>query len=153
MAVNDSTEISTDTGSRIPADDLQRFQASLARATAQELFYERFYARLFGESAEIGAFFRDRDIASIIAKLRVTLMMAAETAEGKPGLEMYLEMLGGIHRRLRVESRFFRLWREALIATVATYDPQFDGQIRSSWERVIDRVIRCMQQHDDENPQ
>ncbi len=127
-------------------NDLPRFRESLARATAQPDFFDRFYARLFGESEEISAFFRNRDIPSIIAKLRVTLGMVAEVAEGKPGLEMYLEMLGRIHRRLEVEPRFFSLWREALIQTVSEHDQQFNDEIRGSWERIIDRVIECMQQ-------
>jgi hemoglobin-like flavoprotein len=141
-----------ETESRIPAHELKRFQASLARVNAQEMFYDQFYERFFRESDEIEAFFQHRDIASIIAKLRVTLMMMAETAEGKPGLEMYLEMLGGIHRRLRVEPRFFQYWRKALLATVARYDPQHDAAVEAAWQRVIDHVIACMQQNDPDSP-
>ena len=141
-----------ETDARIPPDELQRFQASLARVSAQDLFYERFYERLFSESDEINKFFHNRDIASIIVKLRVTLMMVTEAAEGRPGLEMYLEMLGSIHRRLQVEPRFFLHWRTALLATVARYDPQYDAQIEAAWERVIDHVIACMQQHEPESP-
>jgi hemoglobin-like flavoprotein len=140
------------TESRIPAEQLKLFQASLARINDQDLFYEHFYERFFSESEEICGFFHNRDIASIIAKLRVTLMMVAEAAEGKPGLEMYLDMLGGIHRRLQVEPRFFRHWRTALLAMVARYDPQYDEQIDAAWQRVIDHVIACMQQNETENP-
>jgi hemoglobin-like flavoprotein len=90
-------------------------------------------------------------MASIIAKLRVTLGMVADAAECKPGLEMYLEMLGNIHRRLDVEPRFFTLWREALLATLAEQDPEFNAEIRGSWERIIERVIDCMQQTESKN--
>ena len=131
---------------QIPAADLQRFQQSMQRISAKDGFYERFYERLFGESKEIGVFFRNRDIPSIIAKLRVTLGMVTEAAEGKPGLTMYLEMLGGIHRRLEVEPRFFSLWRKALIETLSEHDAHFNDEIRGSWERVIDQVIECMDQ-------
>ena len=141
-----------ETESRIPAEELKRFQASLARINAQDLFYEHFYERFFSESEEIHSFFHNRDIPSIIAKLRVTLMMVAEAAEGKPGLEMYLEMLGGIHRRLQVEPRFFGHWRTALLDTVARYDPQYNDRIEAAWQRVIDHVITSMQQNQSANP-
>jgi hemoglobin-like flavoprotein len=134
--------------SRIPADELQRFQASLARVTEQDLFFERFYERLFSESEQIGAFFHDRDLDSVISKLRLTLTMVAEAAAGRPGLEMYLEMLGNIHRRLQVEPRYFRQWRTALLATVVRYDPQYDARIDRAWQRVVDHVIACMQQNE-----
>jgi len=120
---------------------------------AREGFYERFYERFFSRSDEIHALFQNRNIASIIAKLRVTLMMVAEAAEGRPGLEMYLEMLGDIHRRLRVEPHLFRHWRTALLATVAQYDTQYDPRIEAAWQRVIDHVIVCMQQHEPAGPQ
>ena len=126
------------------ADDLSCFSESLARVSAQDDFYERFYTRLFGSSDEIGNFFLGRDMPSIIAKLRVTLMMVAETAEGKPGLTMYLEMLGKIHRRVSVEPRFFQLWRDALIDTVAASDSEFDDEVRGAWERTLDHVIAIM---------
>jgi hemoglobin-like flavoprotein len=128
------------------ARDLRIFNESLARATAEDAFYERFYRRLFGQSEEIGALFHNRDLPSIIAKLRITLMMVAEVAEGKPGLTMYLDMLGGIHRRLNVEPHFFTLWRDSLIDTVAEYDSQFDDRVRVAWERMLDHVIGCMHQ-------
>jgi len=136
---------------QITATDLQHFQQSLRRIGSDDLFYEDFYRRLSGESEEVGALFRNRDMASIIGKLRVTLGMVAEAAEGKPGLEMYLEMLGGIHRRLDVAPRFFTLWRHALIATLSEHDPEFNDEIRGTWERVIDRVIDCMQQTECKN--
>ena len=141
-----------ETDSRITAVELQCFQASLARVTGQARFFEQFYARLFRESDEIKDIFRGRDLTSIIAKLRMTLSMVAQAAEGRPGLEMYLEMLGNIHRRVQVEARFFRHWRTALLDTVARYDAQYDPRVEAVWRRVIDRVIACMQQGEQENP-
>ncbi len=125
-------------------DDVRRFSESLARVSELDDFYERFYARLFGTSEEIGKFFLSRDVSSIIAKLRVTLGMVAEAAEGKPGLTMYLEMLGGIHRRLDVDPHLFRLWRDSLIETVAESDAEFDDEVKAAWERTLDQVIDTM---------
>jgi len=131
---------------RIADKDLHHFQQSLRRIEADEGFYEAFYGRFIGQSEAVGAIFRNRDMASIIGKLRVTLGMVAEAAEGKPGLEMYLEMLGGIHRRLQIGPRFFVLWREALLDTLFERDPAFNPTVRGAWERVIAAVIDCMQQ-------
>jgi hemoglobin-like flavoprotein len=134
----------TDRG--IPPHELRCFQASLARVTEQDQFFVRFYEHLFKQSEQIHALFEGRDLESIICKLRMTLRMVAEAAEGRPGLELYLEMLGELHRRLQVEARFFQHWRAALLATVARHDPRYDAQIEAVWQRVIDQVIASMQQ-------
>ena len=136
---------------QISSDDLSRFEQSLERIGTEDKFYQEFYERLFAKSEEIGRIFHNRDIPAIIAKLRITLSMVAEAAQAKPGLEMYLDMLGAIHRRLDVGPHFFELWREALIETVSENDPWFNAEIRGSWERVIDKVIGCMQPESDQD--
>ena len=54
---------------------------------------------------------------------------------------MYLNMLGGIHSRLNITPEMFALWREALIGTVAEFDPAYDNEVEQAWRQVIDRVI------------
>ncbi|MES9969281.1 MAG: globin [Candidatus Thiodiazotropha sp.] len=77
-------------------------------------------------------------------KLRDTLFMLAESAEGGPGLTLYIEMLGRIHRRLNVQRRHFTIWEEALLDAVKAYDDEFDDKVLAAWLAVIDNVIDRM---------
>lgn len=124
--------------------DIARFRASLGRATRSPDFLERFYRRFVGSSEEIAAVFRNKDMARIQRKLAMTLEMVDDHAAGEPGLDMYLQMLGGIHARMHIPPGGFRLWRDALIETAAESDPELDAGSRASWEAVIDDLIEKM---------
>lgn len=123
----------------------QTFRESLARATAVPDFYSRFYRRFIGSSEEIAVAFRGRDIGRIERKLRMTLDMVKDNANGQPGLTMYLELLGRTHAGMQISPSLFLLWREALINTAADCDPRFDPTARAAWENVLDDLIAKMQ--------
>ncbi len=120
---------------------LPLFHASLERATADPDFFHRFYRRFMADSDEIGRIFEGRDMAKIERKLKTTLEMLTESADNKPGLDMYLEMLGRIHERLQISEAMFTQWRNALIETAAECDPQFDGSTREAWNTVVGDMI------------
>lgn len=124
--------------------DLSLFRASLARAVASADFYRRFYERFMAASPEIAKLFHDRDMRRIEAKLRMTLEMVEGNAAEQPGMGMYLELLGRIHRAIGVSGRHFALWRIAAVNTAAECDPEFDADARRAWEGVIDRIAQRM---------
>ncbi|MCM8857590.1 MAG: globin [Candidatus Thiodiazotropha sp.] len=128
----------------IQKNHLEIFRQSLQRVTASEAFFDRFYDNFISQSEEIAAFFQNRDMLQLKKKLRETLHMLAESAEGRPGLGLYIEMLGRIHHRLNVQRRHFTMWEEALLDAVKTYDEEFSDQVLSAWLDVIDRVIDSM---------
>ena len=117
------------------------FHESLNRATAHPDFFHRFYDRFMRSSEEISRIFQGRDMARIEKKLKTTLEMVTENADGQPGLTMYLEMLGRIHDRLQISQAMFDRWRVALIDTAAECDPEFDDATRTAWETVIGDII------------
>lgn len=126
---------------RLQLDNLEIFRQSLQRATAKPGFYDSFYDNFTAESEEIAAFFRNRDMPQLKAKLNNTLKMVAEFAEGKPGIGLYIEMLGRTHRRLNIQRRHFTMWEHALLETVREYDEEYDKQVLAAWLLVIDMVI------------
>ncbi len=128
----------------INQQNLVIFRQSLQRVTATPGFFECFYTNFVNQSAEIRAFFENRDIAHLRKKLRETLFMLSETAEGKPGLRLYIEMLGRIHSRLHVKRKHFTMWEEALLDAVKLYDDEFDDKVLAAWLDVIDNVIESM---------
>ena len=123
----------------------QRFRDSLARATAAPDFISRFYGRLVGTSEEVAAVFRGRDMGRIERKLRMTLDMVNDNADGQPGLTLYLELLGRTHAAIGISGPLFLLWRDALVATAAECDPRYDPAVRAAWEQVLDELITKMQ--------
>lgn len=122
------------------------FHQSLIRATADPAFFQRFYQGFVADSPEIAAIFHDRDMERIHKKLKTTLEMVADNAADKPGLGMYLEMLGRIHERLNIHPVMFTQWRSALIQTAEDCDPEFNESIRQAWCAVIDDLMAKMQE-------
>lgn len=127
---------------------LQLFRESLTRVTESELFFELFYDRFMAESEETRTIFQDSDMEHIQNKLKMTLQMVTDTANGLAGQTMYMELLGRIHARLNINREQFEQWRNALINTAAECDPQFDAGIRKAWESTIDQVIVLMFDND-----
>jgi hemoglobin-like flavoprotein len=124
--------------------NLEIFSQSLQRVTSSTAFFDSFYENFIGQSDEIGDFFKNRDMRQLKKKLRETLFMLAETAEGRPGLKLYIQMLGRIHKRLDVQRRHFRMWEEALLEAVKVHDSEYDDRVLAAWLYVIDDVIEKM---------
>jgi hemoglobin-like flavoprotein len=124
--------------------DLNLFRDSLARVTVRDGFFDCFYDHFISQSEELSDIFRHRDMAQLKEKLRSTLEMVAQTAEGEPGIDMYMEMLGRTHQRLRVERRHFDMWQAALLDTVAIFDEAYSDRIGAAWSQVIGSVIECI---------
>jgi len=122
-------------------DDRRRFHESLERVSRDATFYDRFYRHFIGSSDEIAAIFKGRDVLYIQQKLKTTLEMVANNADGDPGLDRYLEMLGRIHARLYISPNMFEHWRDALIKTAAESDPAFDEATERAWRRIIEPVV------------
>jgi hemoglobin-like flavoprotein len=120
------------------------FRDSLARVTARDGFFDSFYDHFTAQSEEVADIFRHRDMAQIKEKLRSTLEMVAQTADGEPGLEMYMEMMGRVHKRLQIERRHFEMWQAALLDTVASHDEAFSDRIGAAWSQVLGHVIELI---------
>lgn len=129
---------------------LRLFHDSLERANRDPTFYARFYRYFIASSDEIAGIFAHRDIVHIQQKLKMTLEMVADDADGEPGVDMYLRTLGNLHARLNVTSEMFGRWRDSLIRTVAEFDPLFDDAVERAWAQVIDRVIAKIGARDEE---
>ena len=123
---------------------LNLFRDSLARVIARDGFFDSFYTRFIEKSDEIAAVFHQRDMDQLKRKLRSTLEMVSQSAEGQPGITYYLEMLGRTHRRLNVERHHFTMWQTALLDTVAAYDEAYSDRVGAAWSQVIGAVIAAM---------
>jgi hemoglobin-like flavoprotein len=125
-------------------ENLKLFQLSLRRVNLKSGFYDCLYEHFMAQSEEIAEIFHASDMVQLKQKLRETLQMVDDAVAGKPGLVLYLEMLGRIHLRLKVEQRHFEMWKDALMVAVETYDDEYDSQVHAAWMEAIDLVIGLM---------
>ena len=130
--------------SGIEQHHLELFRQSFRRVTRRAGFFDSFYDNFISRSEEIAEFFRNRDMPQLKHKLQETLQMLADTAEGRPGAGLYIEMLGRIHQRLAVQRRHLCMWEEALLETVECYDDEFDSEVQAAWREVVESVIERM---------
>ncbi|MES9942217.1 MAG: globin [Candidatus Thiodiazotropha sp. 6PLUC2] len=130
--------------STISQDNLKRFQQSLRRVSQKEGFYESFYEYFIAQSDEMAKIFHNRNMAQLIHKLKETLQMVDDVVAGKPGVVLYMEMLGRIHTRLKVERRHLDMWTDALMSTVKSYDDEYDSQVHAAWIEAIEMVTSFM---------
>lgn len=128
----------------INQQNLAIFRLSLQRVTASPSFIDCFYDKFINQSDEIYDIFKNRDIKQLKKKLQETLFMLVEAAEERPGLKLYIEMLGRVHKRLNVQRRHFTMWEEALLDAVRLYDDKFDDKVLAAWLDVIDNIIEMM---------
>ncbi|MET0067273.1 MAG: globin domain-containing protein [Candidatus Thiodiazotropha sp.] len=120
------------------------FQQSLERVLRKQGFLDDFYDHFIRQSPEVAGFFKHKDMEALKHKLDTTLHTLIEVAEGRPGTQLYTEMLGRIHRRLGVGEHHLDQWMDALLETVARYDDAYDSQVAEAWSRVIEMIISRM---------
>lgn len=130
--------------SKISKTNLKRFQQSLRRISLKQGFYDTFYDHFMAQSEEIARIFHARDMDQLKGKLKETLQMIEDALVGKPGVVLYLEMLGRIHTRLKVDQRHFEMWKEALLATIERYDDEYDAEVKIAWQEAIEMVVSLM---------
>jgi truncated hemoglobin YjbI len=124
---------------------LAAFHASLARASASPRFLDVFYDRFMASSPAIAAIFAGRDMARLKRKLGASLHVMTLAIDGSPGADMYLEYLARVHGRFEITAAMYDGWLDALVATAAECDPQFDAALRAQWYEVVGAGIRLMQ--------
>ncbi len=125
--------------------ELRRLRASLDRVVDDPAFLTDFYDAFLAISPEIREVFRNTDMPELRHKLHATLRMLVLAAQDEPGVSDYLHFLGRTHARLHVHAELFVLWRNALVDTLAQFDPGFDARLRSSWIHLIDDAVAAMQ--------
>lgn len=126
----------------MPTDDrtLKTFDASLARCNANPAFLDRFYAIFLASSPKVREKFARTDFGRQKAALQASFsaMLAAakdETAGSKQALNDLAERHSS--RKLNIGAELYDLWLDSLLAAVQECDPQYDGQVRDAWERVM----------------
>jgi hemoglobin-like flavoprotein len=126
----------------MPIDDrtLQTFDGSLVRCNANPAFLDRFYTIFLASSPKVREKFVHTDFARQKVALRASFSAMLAAARGQTaGSSNNLNDLAERHssRQLNIGAEFYDLWLDSLLAAVKECDPQYDGQVRDAWERVM----------------
>ncbi len=126
----------------MPTDDrtLETFDASLARCNANPAFLDRFYAIFLASSPKVREKFASTDFVRQKAALQASFhAMLSAARDDTAGPRQNLNDLAERHssRQLNIGAELYDLWLDSLLAAVKECDPQYDGQVRDAWERVM----------------
>ena len=122
------------------------FLASIERCDRDADFLTRFYLRFMDSSDDVRDKLRNTDLAVQNRMLRRSLELAAAAARGeREGLNELL-MRARTHDRdhLDIAPALYALWREALIATAAEHDPDWDAEVEEAWRAVLGFMVEFM---------
>jgi hemoglobin-like flavoprotein len=129
---------------------LNRFEASFSRifgnqvgiTVSGEAFFVRFY-EIFLESPRVRLMFAKTDMARQVTMLRHS-MYELVTFYVTGTLTESLRRVAHLHQRLALSADLYDRWLDALITTVAEFDPEYDELIEDAWRLALTPGITYM---------
>lgn len=110
---------------------------SYGRCCRDEQFFEHFYNVFRSKSEDIRNMFTHTDMTEQRRLLRAGITWMIMHARG--GGRSKLESLGKSHNRhgYNVPPALYRHWLDALMESVAAYDPHYDATLEQHWRGVM----------------
>ena len=125
--------------------DIELFNDSLERCSANADFLRRFYTLFLASSGEVAKKFEHTDFRRQTRLLRTSLYIMMLSSDD-PELGAHLERLAKLHGRagLDIKPELYDVWLDCLLRAVAEFDPMFDTQSAGAWRRVLQPGIDFM---------
>ena len=129
---------------KLSKDQIKEVQNSYERCLSSGDFITSFYDEFLGSHPEVAEKFKDTDFTSHYKMIRRGISAVIMFSEGKTSGKAGLEMIRKSHSDtgLDIDSKFFNVWKKALLTTVAYYDGKYDTDIKKSWSKVMDFGIK-----------
>lgn len=126
--------------------DLQLFNDSLERCTAQPEFLSRFYELFVASSPEIAEKFKNTDFNRQRRMLKASLYLLIYAIEGKPEGVVHLERMSEVHgeKGLGVAGWMYDVWFDCLLKAVKEFDSHFLPETETAWQNVLREGIDLM---------
>jgi hemoglobin-like flavoprotein len=125
------------------ADVIQRSLQLLA-AHRNELA-AHFYGRLFGRHPELEAYFDDSKHDWLERKFTAALRSIMQAAASPAEFERQLGSLRQTHGSRSVDPRYFALFGDVLIESLAYYGGRgWSEEVEQAWRSVLDTVVEAM---------
>ena len=125
--------------------DIELFNDSLERCSANADFLRRFYTLFLASSGEVAKKFERTDFRKQTRLLRTSLYIMMLSSDGAE-LGAHLERLAKLHSRagLDIKPELYDLWLDRLVQAVREFDPMVDVEIETAWRRVLQPGIDYM---------
>ncbi|TBW57589.1 globin [Marinobacter halodurans] len=123
----------------------ESFDRVLAFTPDNTEFFEAFYQRFLGSSAEVRRLFQNTDMDRQRRMLKKSFFgLVAFYASG--AIDDVLRRTAYIHsaRALDIKPHLYDLWLECLIETVKAYDPEYHDDVELAWRLVLSPGITYM---------
>ena len=123
-------------------EELELFNDSLERCSANPDFLDHFYRTFIGSSPEVAEKFKHTDFKRQKILLKTSLYMMMLAAMGKSDLAR----IADVHSRKGHDIRpgLYDLWLDCLVRTVEEFDPAFSANTASVWRNMMTPGIEFM---------
>lgn len=120
------------------------FHESLNRCCRDEGFLPRFYQLFMESSEEIRFRFRNTDFKKQNGMLLRSLQLSVSATDGEQEGLRELNERAETHDRshLNIRPELYQHWLKAIMATASEYDPEWNDEIESAWQKILGFVIR-----------
>jgi len=126
--------------------EVEVFTASLDRCLTDRKFISSFYERFLDSSEEVRHKFWLTNFSDQEHRLARSLLVLGKAVVGDLDAVRHLASQAESHDRhhLDIGPHLYDLWRECLMETAATYDPEWNEDIERSWFVVLVHAIHYM---------
>lgn len=127
-------------------NDIQLFNDSLERCTANPDFLGRFYEIFVAASPEIAAKFKSTNFSKQKRMLKASLYLLIYAVEGKPEGLAHLNRMAEVHgpKGFGIQSWMYDAWFDCLLKAVKEFDPRFFPETEAAWQSVLQEGIDYM---------
>ena len=118
---------------------------SYGRACNNPSFFEEFYSKFMGKSPDIRARFVNTNMEAQRGLLRSGVLWLIMHARGMSDTK--IRALGESHskKQMNINPMFYSFWLDALMETLAIYDPDFSAELEKTWRSVLRPSIETIQ--------
>jgi len=130
-------------------DHAEIFHLSYWRATQRTLndvaFLDAFYKNFLASSPEVAHKFEHTSFDNLTRMLSISMVYIAKYYQTRQP-DPLLKVLADRHSQhdLDIKPELYEHWVDALVDTVATYDPEFNDTTREAWRRVLEPGVEYM---------
>ncbi|UII23986.1 globin domain-containing protein [Fulvivirga ligni] len=124
-------------------EKVKQVHDSYGRCLRNGNLVETFYNLFISSSNEVAKKFANTDFEKQQKLLRHGLNLMIMYADGNIVGKSGLSRIQQTHNRhqLDINPKFYPIWKRNLIKAVKQHDPDFNAEIQTSWEQVLDRGI------------
>lgn len=119
-------------------------QNSYGRCIAKGEFIPAFYERFLKAHPEVKEKFAKTDFDEQYKLLRhginLMIMFAADNVAGKAGINRIMQSHS--RGRMNIEPKFYSIWKQSLLQTVAEKDRQYTPEVGKAWDEVLEKGIK-----------